>query len=84
MWLRNNYVGLDNYISDMTSVILPNYPPNMTFPLTAEETSISLKISLLRLSSRVLKVVLREFYNYFVVSKDLKLICRFYGLDSGE
>jgi len=49
-------VGFEISISDLTSEILPRDPLSMIFPFTDEDTNISLKISLLKLSRRALKL----------------------------
>ena len=67
-------VGFDISISDFTSEILPNDPLSMIFPLTEEDTNISLKISLLKLSRSALKFPVSFVFgvvsSYLVVSID--------------
>jgi hypothetical protein len=69
-------VGYEISISDFTSEILPSDPLNIIFPLTEEETNISLKISLLKLSRSALKFPVSFDFgvvsSYFVVSIDFR------------
>lgn len=69
-------VGFEISISDLTSEILPKDPLSMIFPFTEEDTNISLKISLLKLSRRALRLpvsfVLGVVSNYLVESVDFK------------
>lgn len=51
-------VGMEFSMSDLASEILPKDPLSMIFPLIVEETNMSLKSSLLKLSSMVLRLLL--------------------------